>query len=147
MAKPASFDDLPAWQREPHRLITISDRVAIDSIPGATVALGAFLDACREHGAKMNSGGDSVIVSLTDDELEQKLEQARRGWDNLQKLYTKWVQTGDVPQYGADATVRKWAKDEGLMPPEEAWRKAETEVDADAAPAVIGDLDVIKDGF
>ena len=120
MAKPASFDDLPAWQREPRRLITISDRAAIDRIPGATVALGAFLDVCREHGATIDSSGDTVIVPPTEEELEQKLEQARRGWDNLQRLYETWILAGEEPKYGAASPVRKWAKEEGLKSPEDA---------------------------
>lgn len=121
MAKPASFDDLPAWQREPHRLITIGDRAAIDRIPGATVALGAFIDACREHGATISQDGThTVIVPLTEEELEQKLGQARRGWDNLQRLYETWILAGEEPKYGAASSVRKWAKEEGLKSPEDA---------------------------
>lgn len=146
MAKPASFDDLPAWQREPRRLVSISDRAAIDRIPGATVALGAFLDVCRAHGATISQDGThTVIMPLSEEELEQKLQQARRGWDTLRDLYEKWINEGKVPKYGSDLSVRKWAEQEGLKSPEEAF--AEAEANADDAPAVIGDLDVIKDGF
>ena len=136
MAKPASFDDLPAWQREPHRLITISDRAAIDRIPGATVALGTFIDACRPYGATMSGDGTTVIVPLTEEELEQRLKQARRGWDNLESLYEKWIETEQEPAHGAGGTVRKWAKDEGLMSPEDA---IASQNEADLKPVLVDD--------
>ena len=120
MSKPASFNDLPAWQREPHRLVTVGDRAAFDRIPGATVAFGQFLDTCRAAGALMSPDGTDIALPLTEEELERKLEQAREQWDRFEKLYERWIETGDEPPYGAGASVRKWAEQEDRMSPEEA---------------------------
>ena len=119
MSRPSTHDDLPDYAKATV-LATFQTHEIIDR-PELTAAYAAFVKAAERIGGVVKDG--TVTLPLTRVQLDQKLADAQRTWDTLNKRYTEVRQAvenndlrsleqrwQDYEHYG----LRRHATEEGL---------------------------------
>ncbi|QDF19470.1 hypothetical protein KNU66_gp48 [Gordonia phage McKinley] len=90
--------------------VHIVDRVA--EIPGALAALGTLIDTLRGAATvEFGAGTIAVTGNRTPDELQQRLQQRQRMYDEGRDIYQRYldhVDAGDDEQAATIATVSKY---------------------------------------
>lgn len=112
MARPETHDDLPAWNREPRRVLTLDDPDTLTQIPGATAAYWRLVDLLRDTDEDFTVTGTDVTRPQTDDELDARLSTAQAIWDHGRNAYIKFDETGERPQF--DGAMQAYCKAEGI---------------------------------
>ncbi|URP21114.1 hypothetical protein SEA_FLATWOODS_47 [Gordonia phage Flatwoods] len=93
-------------------LLDVHDMDRVARIPGALAALGILLDTLRaEANVNVSAGTVAVTGNRTPDELQQRLAQRQRLYDEGRDIYQRYldhVAAGDDEQAATIATVSKY---------------------------------------
>ncbi len=99
MSRPESHYDLPEHELEPRPVLMVHDHEILAATPGAMAAYWQLVDLLRAADPLIIVDVHDVKRRLTDDELDAKLGQAQRTWDEGRDEYKKFVDTGELPTY------------------------------------------------
>lgn len=110
--RPKTIEDLTEWDRRGHHVATVTANQIVN-YPSLGQHLLAALAEAERLGFDVKDG--EIVIPLTAEELEKKLEQKQRAWDNDQADYRKAL-AGEPTYAWRRNTIDAWAKGEALEP-------------------------------
>lgn len=96
MTRPESHEDLDAYERRGHNVATIPSTY-ITKYPSLGQHLLAALAEAERLGLEVNE--DMIVIPLTAEELDGKLKDAQRHWDQGKAQYEQYLRDGQWPKY------------------------------------------------
>ena len=110
MTRPATHDDIPAYERKPVEMARIAPSAFME-FPTLAPHLAAVLAEAHALGLVLDADDGTIGRERTTDELDAALASKQRFWDLGEKDYQATL-NGDRPKH--DYSMRDYCRAEGI---------------------------------